>query len=246
MSARLWKRGQQTWKSVEQSQPQHRRGQYWLVLITFLLIQSRRSCDPPEDQSCGDLAACREVNLCQLRGRPWGDCRVCLHDWHRRQTAALWWHHQYDSRSRRWFVCCGWPLQALCVCVCVCVWVCGWQAASIPCGLPAPQKSVHLVLKKTKKKRPAVPDWMTTFRLWILIFFFLLFLFLWSLLFSLLSVSFILVEPLVFAVGSVLLGLIVLLLPLLHSLFWRTVEWRLCSLFPHWVRLTLFSLCAVE
>lgn len=63
---------------------------------------------------------------------------------------------------------------------------------------------------------------------------------------SLLSVSFILVEPLLFAVGSVLLGLSVLVLPLLRSLFWRTVEWRFCSLLPHSVRLTLFSLCAVE
>ena len=61
----------------------------------------------------------------------------------------------------------------MCACVCVCVCVVDRHSAlcSILCGLlappPLPQRSVHLVLLK---KRPAVPDWMMTFRLFDLYF----------------------------------------------------------------------------
>ena len=58
------------------------------------------------------------------------------------------------------------------VCVHACVSVVDRHGAlcSILCALLAPQRSVHLVLYIKKQRRSALPDWMTTFRIYELWF----------------------------------------------------------------------------
>lgn len=177
---------------------------------------------------------CPLVNPGKILGLLNQGLQDCLQDWHQGQVSTRL-LHCVDSISIIHAAVSG--LSA----VAVCLWLTGSVPSHVVC-LPLRNQCIWFLKKRRKKERNAL-SYQIGWRplgpgFWFS--FFLLLLLLWSLLALLHCLSHFNL------IAVVLLGLTVLVLPLLCSLFCRMVEWRLCSLLPQSARLTLFSLYAVE